>query len=166
MRYDFIVLDDEFKNNVGNIYKENSSTCINLTDIINFNKGLKCPIGIFINGVLLKSSLYEFKNKIVKVDERYPVYANDRIYMIMTSSNDENSGYIFQNILNNFNIIDDNSIELLDPLVNDINNRVLGIVINGVLYSTELFTIRNDIVEFIRYRPNNNDDVSVLILKK
>jgi len=166
MKYEFIVLDDTFKNNTQNIYKENNNVCINLTNLFNENRNLKYPVGIFINGVLLDSIHYKFKSKVIKISENYPVYTSDRIYMILTSSSLENSGYIIQYKLNDFKIVENDSIELLESLVDDTDNRVIAIIINGVVYSKELFELNGNIVKFNKYVPNVEDDVSALIIRK
>jgi len=168
MKYEFIRLSDDFKSNSENIYKDvNEDICIDMTKFLYENKKLKSPIGIFINGILLESINYKFENSKVTINKNYPIYPTDRIYMIFTSTDPNNSGYITQYKLFDFSILDDSSISLIDPLVFDENKEIIAINVNGILYSTDLFTIEEDkTVTFSKYRPDTMDDVSILILKK
>jgi len=167
MKYEFIKLEEDFKSNQRNFYlDENKDICIDLTEIFKINKKLKFPIGIFINGILLESVNYSFaKNKVV-INKDYPVYSTDRIYMIFTSSSAGNSGYISQYKLYNFNVLDDTTVNLKESLVLQANKTVIAVIVNGILYSTDLFKLNANTITFNRYRPDEKDDLSILILNR
>ena len=167
MKYEFVILDNDFKNNPKHIYKNgDEDICIDLTDLISKNKKLKSPIGIFINGVLINSNFYKFENKVVTVNKEYPIFPTDRIYMICTSINSKNNGFISQYKINDFTILDDDTITLVEPITLSSNKEVIAVVVNGIVYAYELFTIDNDTITFVKYRPDTEDDVSIMIFEK
>lgn len=189
MKYEFITLSEDFKNSKNTIYtNDNGNKCIDLTTIIEKNNNLKFPIAIFINGVLLESESYQFKNKtIIITDKSYPIYNSDRIYMLVASTNLNNAGYISQYICKKFNIHDANSIVVDAGILKLANKEIIGIIINGVLYGKETFSIEynqdlgytevdekgnvkvvyKDRAILSKYVPENeNDDVSFLIFEK
>jgi hypothetical protein len=166
MKYEFIKLSDDYKGNPENLYTvSNNYYCIDLNNFFKEHRGLGIPISIFINGVFLERNFYKYENKIITVDNNYQVFPSDRIYVIFTSSN-ENSGLISQYQLNRFSVVDDTSIDLIEPLLVGKNEEVIAIIVNGVIYYKDLFSIDGEIVTLNDYRPDDKDVISVLILEK
>jgi len=198
LKYEFIRLSDDFKNNKNFFYQKDQDdrNYLDLGEILDANKSLRFPIAIFINGVLLESSLYEFKNKIITFKGEYPIYSTDRIYLLMASTNMNNGGYVKQYICKNFAVYeDDNNSIIIDSGGFEFSSvrDVIGVIINGVLYGRENFEIeynldlgytklnamdkevpaRKDKITFnyevnngMSIRPEVTDDLSILILER
>jgi len=169
MKYEFITLDDTYKNNPKNFYyTEKEETCIDLTNLLKYDSKLRFPIAVFINGLLIRNDYFKFKNKILTINEDYYVYQDDRIYMIFTSIDKEDSGYIHQYRIDNFTISNDNksTINIEDLIVIDDKNEVIAITLNGILYSEEFFEITEKTLVFTKFEPDFIDDITLMILKK
>jgi len=169
MKYEFITLDDDYKSNPKNFYhNDKEESIIDLTSLLAKNNKLKFPIAVFINGLLIRTDYFKFKNKLLTIDEDYYVYDDDRVYMIFTSTNSEENGYIYQYKLVNFTVLEENksTISIGDPLVIDEINEVIGVMLNGVLYSEEFFEVTESTLTFTKFEPEYIDDISLMMLKR
>jgi len=167
MRYEFIVLDENFKNNSNTFHNvANGDVILNFSDMIAKNRRLKYPIAIYINGVLMNPTHYKFEEKIITVSKNYKIYPTDRVYLIFASSNYEKAGYIIQYKVNDYTISDEYTLTLVEPLIVGDDEEVLGVTVNGVLYSTELFSMTDTTITFNEYTPENGDIVSLLVLRR
>jgi len=163
MKYELVHLNDNFKNKY--IYKDNNeSYCIDIDNLLKINTKLISPIGIFINGIFIEFSNYKFENNKIIVNKNYPVYSRDIIYILFVSVDPNNSGFLYQHRIDDFIIIDDNSISLVEPLINISN--IVAVIVNGIVYYKDLFNINDNKIEFIKYRPDIGDDLSILFFKK
>lgn len=199
MKYEFICLDENFKKD-NTFYNNNRNTCIDLTKLIENNNNLAFPISVFINGVMLKHTSFKYKNKTITItDELYNLSEHDndynldfsfptnRVYLLMASSDEENSGLIKQYICKDFNVFDSNSI-IVDAggFKFATGKEIVGITINGIIYGSECFNepeynedlgfvaddgvtiVRKDKITFLEsyYRPDEDDNVSLLIIDR
>jgi hypothetical protein len=165
MKYEFVQLTDEYKSNENNFYIDelDKKTTINFTNLLNDNNGLKWPIAILANGVLVDSKDYsiDIDNHLIKFTNNDAFLKDDKSYMIFTS-NSNNSKFIGQLNIPQFEKIDNDKIQIPSGFGIPDNNNLLGIFINGLFYYKNTFNVTEQIITFEDYCPDGKDIISFL----
>lgn len=174
VKYEFITLTEQYKNGAGNIYcNDRNLCCISLTKMLQTKPKLNFPVAVFINGVLMESSEYEYENGVITfLNTEDTLRVTDKIYILMTSTDVKLAGYIkqykksvsagsFRSDTGNFTVYDDTSLIITKNRLQYYKKKIIAVAINGILYGAETFTVENNIDLGVTELDKNNHEIHV-----